>query len=79
MTVAELRDVMEDCWFRIALCNDEPKNDIILFDQSEAYLAGRSAMIPNDIAELEVDWACVTDNTKDGDSCLFVAIKRKGE
>lgn len=79
MKVAELRDIMEDCWFRITVCGNEPEDDVILFDQNKQYLAGKSPMIPDNIAEMEVDWACVTDMNDIGDSCLFVAVKRKGE
>lgn len=80
MKVAELRDVMEDCWFRIVICGDESEDDVVLFDQYKQYCAGKPTIIPDDIAEMKVDWACVSDEANEiGDSGLFVAVKRKGE
>ena len=79
MKVKELRDVMEDCWFRIVVFGIDPEDETVLFDQNEQYFAGKSTIIPDDIAKMEIDWVSVSDTNEIGDNCLFVVVKRKGE
>ena len=60
MTVRELRNVFDDCWFRLLSDHLEDENGdyLVLFEEAH------HAIFPDFFLDREVKWACVSD---DGD------------
>lgn len=70
MTVRDLRNVMEDCWFRIEsdTLEDENGDCLTLFDECH------HEIFPKPLLDREVKWACVSEEEDLGNYTTYINV-----
>ena len=74
MKVSDLRETLEDCWFLIGRRTLDNEDVKILFNQSQNSIEGKSTLIPNELLNQEISWACVDSPDARGDTVIYVEI-----